>query len=50
MTYMPNTIFSCQITSKKATFLEFGRKDANLATLRGIRAIATIPSAVTVSL
>jgi len=33
MTYMPKTIFSCQTTSKKATFLEFGLKNANLATL-----------------
>jgi len=33
MTYMPNTIFSCQTTSKKAKFLEFGPKNANLATL-----------------
>ena len=33
MTYMPNTIFSCQTTSKKAKFLEFGVKSANLATL-----------------
>jgi len=33
MTYMPNIIFSCQTTSKKAKFLEFGLKNANLATL-----------------
>jgi len=33
MTYMPNTIFSCQTTFKKAKFLEFGLKNANLATL-----------------
>jgi len=26
MTYMPNTIFSCQTTLKKAKFLEFGLK------------------------
>ena len=31
MTYMPNTIFSCQTTLKKAKFLEFGLKNANLA-------------------
>jgi len=29
---MPNTIFSCQKTSKKAKFLEFGLKNANLST------------------
>jgi len=28
---MPNTIFSCQTTLKKAKFLEFGFKNANLA-------------------
>jgi len=33
MTYMPNTIFSCQTTLKKATFLELGLKNTNLATL-----------------
>jgi len=33
ITYMPNTIFSCQTTLKKAKFLEFGLKNANLATL-----------------
>ena len=33
MTFMPNIIFSCQITLKKAKFLEFGLKNANLATL-----------------
>jgi len=33
MTYMPNKIFSCQTTFKKAKFLEFGLKNANLATL-----------------
>jgi len=33
MTYMPNTIFSCQTTLKKAKFLEFGLKNANLAIL-----------------
>jgi len=30
---MTNTIFSCQTTLKKAKFLEFGLKNANLATL-----------------
>jgi len=30
---MPNTIFTCQTTVKKAKFLEFGLKHANLATL-----------------
>jgi len=34
---MPNTIFSCQTTLKKAKFLEFGLKNANLATLVGDR-------------
>jgi len=33
MTYIPNTIFSCQTTLKKAKFLQFGLKNANLATL-----------------
>jgi len=33
MTYMPNTIFSCQTTFEKAKFLEFGLKNVNLATL-----------------
>jgi len=33
MTYMPNTIFSCQTTLKKDKFLELGLKNANLATL-----------------
>jgi len=33
MTHMPNTIFSCQTTLKKAKLLEFGLKNANLATL-----------------
>jgi len=33
MTYMPNTIFSCQTTLKKAKLLEFGLKNANLETL-----------------
>jgi len=31
MTYMPNIIFSCQTTLKKAKFLEFGLKNANVA-------------------
>ena len=31
--YMPNTIFSCQTTLKKANFLKFSLKNANLATL-----------------
>jgi len=35
MTYMPNTIISCQTTLKKAKFLDFGIKNANLATLLG---------------
>jgi len=30
---MPKNIFSCQATLKKAKFLEFGLKNANLATL-----------------
>jgi len=30
---MLNTIFSCQTTLKKAKFLEFDLKNANLATL-----------------
>jgi len=33
MTYMPNTIFSCQTTFKNTKFQEFGLKNANLATL-----------------
>ena len=33
MTYMPNAIFACKTTLKKAKFLEFGLKNANLATL-----------------
>jgi len=37
MTHMPNTIFSCQTTLKKAKFLEFGLKNANLATLSAAR-------------
>jgi len=36
MTYIPNTIFSCQTTLKKAKFLEFGLKNSNLATLSQI--------------
>jgi len=39
MTYMPNIIFSCQTTLKKAKFLEFGLKNANLATLAGRRTL-----------
>jgi len=35
MTYMPNTIFSCQTTFKKAKFPNFGLTHANLATLFG---------------
>jgi len=34
MAYMPNAIFSCQTTFKKTKYLEFGLKNANLATLR----------------
>jgi len=34
---MPNTIFSCQTTIKKAKFLEFGLKNANRATLESMR-------------
>jgi len=30
---MPNTFFSCQTTLNKVNFLEFGLKNANLATL-----------------
>jgi len=37
---MPNTIFSCQTTFKKAKFLEFGLKNANLATLLCSNSIA----------
>jgi len=37
MTYMPNTIFSCQTTFKNTKFLEFGLKNANLATLLASR-------------
>ena len=33
MTYIPSTILLCQTTLKKAKFLEFGLKNANLATL-----------------
>jgi len=33
MTYMSNTIFSCQTTLNKDKFLEFGLENANLATL-----------------
>jgi len=33
MTYMRNTILSCQTTFKNAKFLEFGIKNAHLATL-----------------
>jgi len=32
-TYMQNTTFSCQTTTKKAKFLEFGLKNADLAVL-----------------
>jgi len=31
LTYMPNTIFSCQATLKKAKFLEFGLKKCQLS-------------------
>jgi len=34
MTYMPNNICSSQTTFKKAKFLEFGLKNANLPTLQ----------------
>jgi len=34
MTYMPNTIFSCQAIFEKAKYLEFGLKNVDLATLR----------------
>jgi len=33
MMYMPNSIFSCQTTLKKAKFLEFGLQNVNTATL-----------------
>jgi len=42
MTYMPNTIFSCQTTFKKAKFLEFSLKNANLAALTWTKAIASV--------
>ena len=47
MTYMPNTIFSCQTTFKKAKFLEFDlKKNANLAALALKLLRSEIPSGI----
>jgi len=35
ITYIPNNIFSCQTTLKKAKFLKLGFKNANLALTTG---------------
>ena len=44
MTYNPYSIFSCQNTLKKAKFLEFGIKNANLATLHFVSGWLNIKS------